>query len=134
MIKRLAHVCIHTKDLDKTLRFYTDVLGLEKAFDFERKGAHFGYYIKLDDRSFIEVFEGEPGEVGNINHLAIEVEDMDGLIARLKGHGVEVGQKKLGADHSWQVWITDPNGVRIEFHEYTPESMQLIGGTCVVDW
>ena len=134
MIKQLAHICIHTTDLEKTLGFYTEVLGLEKGFDFERKGACFGYYLKLGATTFIEVFPGEPGAVGNINHVAIEVEDMDGLIARLREHGVEVGEKTLGADHSWQVWITDPNGIRIEFHEYTDQSMQRVGGTCVVDW
>jgi catechol 2,3-dioxygenase-like lactoylglutathione lyase family enzyme len=134
MIKQLAHICIHTQDLEGTLRFYTEILGLELGFEFQRQGTRFGYYLKLGGTTFIEVFQGDPGEVGNINHVAMEVEDMDGLIARLKQHGVEVGDKKLGADHSWQVWITDPNGIRIEFHEYTPESMQLVGGTCVVDW
>ena len=134
MIKQLAHICIHTTDLERTLWFYTDVLGLEKAFDFERQGLPFGCYIKLGGTSFIDVFQGEPGEVGTINLVAIEVEDMDGLIARIRDQGVEVGEKTLGADHSWQVWITDPNGLRIEFHEYTPDSMQLVGGPCVVVW
>ena len=134
MIKQLAHICIHTTDLDETLRFYTEILGLETAFDFQKDGAPFGYYIKLGQDTFIEVFQGEPGEVGNINHMAIEVEDMDGLIGRIRSHGVDIGEKNLGADHSWQVWVTDPNGVRIEFHEYTPKSMQLVGGTCVVNW
>jgi catechol 2,3-dioxygenase-like lactoylglutathione lyase family enzyme len=134
MIKQLAHICIHTNNLDETVHFYTEVLGLEKGFEFVRDGAPFGYYIKLGERTFIEVFQGDPGVVGNINHMAIEVEDMDGLIARIKDHGLEIGEKKLGADHAWQVWMTDPNGIRIEFHEYTPESMQMVGGTCVVTW
>ncbi len=132
MIKQLAHICIHAHDLDETARFYGTVLGLEKGFTFEREGRTFGHYFKLGADTFIEVFEGEPGDVGNINHVAIQVEDMDGLIARLREYDVDVGEKKLGADQSWQVWITDPNGVRIEFHEYTESSMQRIGGICKV--
>jgi hypothetical protein len=27
-------------------------------------------------------------------------------------------------DHSWQAWITDPDGNKIELHDYTPESWQ----------
>ena len=132
MIKGLAHICIHTADLDQTLQFYTAVLGLEKGFEFEKGGTLFGYYIKLGRGTFIEVFKGDPGEVGNIKHVAIEVDDMDGLIARIRERGIEIADKKMGADHSWQVWITDPDGIRIEFHEYTPESLQLAGGKCLV--
>ena len=130
MIKQLAHICIHATDLESTAHFYGDILGLDRAFTFERDGRPFGYYFKLGSDTFIEVFEGEPGSMGNINHVAIQVEDMDGLIQRLRTHGVEVGEKTLGADQSWQVWISDPNGVRIEFHEYTDTSMQRVGGVC----
>ena len=72
MIKRLAHICINATDLNETLRFYTEVLGLEKGFEFERNGKLFGYYVKLGDASFIEVFQGDPGEIGNIKTAARE--------------------------------------------------------------
>jgi len=134
MIRQIAHVCIHTTDLQKTHRFYTEVLGLKEAFRFERKGEIFGYYFAMGNRTFLEVFQGEPGGTGGIKHLAIEVDDMDGMIVRLRGHGVEIGEKKRGADRTWQVWLNDPNGVRIEFHEYTDESLQFRGGTCVANW
>lgn len=134
MIKQLAHLCIHTRDLDATLAFYCDALGMTKAFDFERQGKPFGYYLNLGANTFLEVFEGDPGAVGNINHLCLETDDLDATLARLTKHGVEATDKKLGADHSWQSWITDANGVRIELHQYTDKSMQLVGGTCVVDW
>ena len=132
MIKQIAHICINTKDLGKTYDFYTKVLGLKKGFEFEKEGELFGYYIKLGNNTFIEIFKGEPGEVGNINHLAIEVENLDGLIQKIRSHGIEINDKILGIDQSYQVWVTDPNGVRIEFHEYTPKSMQLIGGKGVI--
>lgn len=134
MIKQLAHLCIHSQDLSENSRFYFDCLGLEKGFEFVRNGELFGYYIKLGSNTFIEVFSGESKPVGNINHLAIEIEDMDGLIERVKSFGYDIGEKKLGADASWQVWVTDPDGVRIEFHEYTDDSMQLVGGICHVNW
>ncbi len=134
MIKQLAHACIFTEDLDATSKFYFEALDLEKGFDFIKNDKPFGYYVKLGQTTFIEVFLGKPGAPGNINHIAIEVEDMDGLIKRIKSYGYEIGQKKLGVDHSWQVWVTDPNGVRIEFHEYTDKSLQYHGGECIVNW
>jgi hypothetical protein len=56
------------------------------------------------------------------------------LIAHLRKLGIAVGDKKLGADQSWQAWLEDPNGIRIELHQYTPDSSQLTRRTCVVDW
>ena len=134
MINQLAHICIHSRDLEETGRFYFGALGLEKGFEFIKDDALFGYYIQLGNNTFIEVFQGDPGGVGNINHIAIQTDDIDAVIERVKEHGYDIGEKSLGADHSWQVWTADPSGVRIEFHQYTPESMQLIGGTCPVDW
>jgi len=134
MIKQLAHICIHTTDLDATAHFYGDGLGLERGYEFIKDGKLFGYYIKLGNNTFIEVFSGEPGVEGNIRHVAIEVEDIDAVISRLRAHGYEAGNKSFGGDQAWQAWTTDPSGVRIEFHQYTENSLQLTGGTCLVDW
>jgi len=134
MITRLAHICIHTQDLTESEKFYCEALGLEKGFAFVKDEALFGFYIKLGNGSFIEVFKGNPGPVGNINHMAIETDDIDQVIARLRSHGFEASDKKLGTDHTWQSWTKDPNGVRIEFHQYTDNSLQFRGGMCEVDW
>ena len=134
MIKQLAHICINTTDLNETARFYCNALGLEKGFEFIKRGELFGFYIKLGSNTFVEFFRGEPGQVGNINHMAIEVEDIDKVIAKIRDHGYGVGEKTFGADHGWQAWLEDPNGVRIELQEYTEESLQLRGGKCEVTW
>ncbi len=134
MIKQLAHVCISSADLAATARFYFDALGLECGFEFIKDGELCGFYIQLGNNTFIEVFQGQPGTVGNINHLALEVSDMDGTLTRIQQHRFHVSEKTFGADHSWQAWTEDPDGVRIELHEYTDESLQLRGGQCEIRW
>ncbi len=135
VIKQLAHLCIHTTDLEKTKWFYCDVLGAEMAFDFDKKGSLFGYYLKFGGNTFLEVFGGDAGAAnGNIKHMCLEVGDIDRLAEVLKANDIEVTDKQLGGDNAWQVWAEDPNGVRIEFHQYTDDSMQLVGGTCPVTW
>jgi hypothetical protein len=52
----------------------------------------------------------------------------------LKKSGMNVQEPKMGADHCWQLWRKDPNGIDIEFQEYTKESLQKTGGDCIVDW
>ncbi len=137
MIKQLAHVNLVTHDLAAAEHFYCDILGLEKAFDFYRNDALFGFYLKLDQLTFIEIFlQKDPVITENlvIRHLCLEVEDLDGAIATIRERGWEITDKKRGSDQSWQSWITDPSGVRIELMQYTEESSQYTGADCIANW
>jgi len=137
MITRLAHICIGALDLEKTEQFYTQVLGLRKAFDFRKGPARFGFYIEVGGGTFLEAFQqAEPfrGDQPGLRHICLEVDSIDATIAQIKAAGWPIGEKKLGADQSWQVWLKDPNGHAIELHEYTPESSQRTGATVIVNW
>ena len=128
MIKGLAHVCFTVRDLPRSVEFYCGRLGLRKAFDFTRPdGTVFGVYLKVGPRAFIELFQGEAGAAGargSYAHLCLEVDDMTRTVAELRSRGVEVSDPVLGCDHSWQAWLADPDGNRMELHAYTPESWQ----------
>ena len=129
MIKALAHVCFHVRDLDDSIAFYTDKLGLEHAFDLNGDdGNRLGSYLRVGGRSFIELFPGELGEKAegqSYAHLSIEVDDIDAAVAGLRAKGIEVTDPVLAIDHNWQAWLTDPDGNSIELHCYTPESDQF---------
>ncbi|MFA7231540.1 MAG: VOC family protein [Victivallaceae bacterium] len=135
MIKKIAHVCIAALNLAEVEKFYCAGLGFEKAFDFIRDGKVFGFYLKTADNSFIEVFRQDTLPVNEncvIRHICLETDDLDQLARHLKKLGYEVTDKRLGADRSWQIWVTDPSGVKIEFHQYTPESSQVTGKNCIL--
>jgi catechol 2,3-dioxygenase-like lactoylglutathione lyase family enzyme len=134
-IKRVSHVCLGALDLEATERFYCQGLGCTRAFDFLRGGKRIGFYLRAGEGTFIEVFLQEkldPDAPAPIRHLCLEVDSVDEASARVKSLGYKVGEKKLGADRSWQAWTADPAGVRIEFHEYTAESSQSTGKDCVL--
>jgi len=136
MIKALAHVCVHSSDLAKTEWFYCDVLGLTRQFDFIKDDELFGFYLKISDQNFVEVFRSDSiaQEHGKLKHLCFEVEDIELLEQHLDLHNVDHQPKKMGGDNSWQLWCKDPDGVDIEFHQYTENSTQLTGKECIVDW
>ena len=129
MITGLAHVCFVVNDLEKSIVFYRDQLGLKPAFDFiNDKGERFGIYLHIGGRSFLELFQGtvgEPAAQPSYQHFCLEVDEIESTVAQLRANGVEVTDVKLGTDQSWQAWLTDPDGNRIELHAYTPESKQL---------
>jgi lactoylglutathione lyase/glyoxylase I family protein len=137
-VKQVAHVCILARDLEATRRFYADVLGLDVSFNFLRDGEVFGFYLNAGGRSHVEVFQRDGtsfDETNQINHLCLEVESIDAAIAHIASRGVELMRpKKKGVDDTWQCWLSDPNGVRIELFEYTDRSAQFTGGDRVADW
>lgn len=136
MIKQLAHACIMSSNLAATKTFYCDRLGLKKTFDFIKDGELYGFYLELGNGTFLEVFaeSAEDRRPSRIRHLCFEVEDIDRAVQVLDEKSVEHTKKKLGGDYTWQVWIKDPDGIDIEFHQYTEKASQLTGVACPVDW
>lgn len=137
MIKRIAHVCIGAKNLDAVEKLYCGALGFSKRFDFIKNDKVVGFYLHAGDDTFLEVFHADevPWHGSPIRHLCLETDDLDAVLAKVKAQGYKVGEKKLGADHTWQFWIQDaPDGVAIEVQQYTKESCQHTGKACVVNW
>ena len=124
----LAHICFIVSDLDRSAEFYRDKLGLRQAFELNlNEGAIRGLYFHVGGRTFIELFERRDKDKpvgGGSGHFCIEVADIEKTVSALRERGVEVSDVKLGVDNNYQAWITDPDGNRIELHQYTAESLQ----------
>ncbi len=137
MITRLAHVNLMSNDLAASQHFYCDILGLKKGFEFYKDGKLFGFYLETGDTTFIEIFTQDPlsdEQRPLINHLCLEVADLDAVIESIRATGWTITDKKRGCDQSWQAWITDPCGVRIELMQYTEQSSQFTSQPCQVNW
>jgi catechol 2,3-dioxygenase-like lactoylglutathione lyase family enzyme len=111
-----------TDDLDVTRSFYCDVLGFEDA---ERPPLPFtGFWLTLGgdacvhvaDRveyhAFIATIGLEPA-AGDVDHLAFRRDDYDALAARLEAAGVVAVPNEVPGMFR-QLFVTDPNGVRLE--------------------
>ena len=110
---------------------------MDTRFNFLRDGRIFGFYLDCGGRSHVEVFEKSEArysEANQINHFCLEVEDIDAALVHIRSKGVEITPKKLACDDTYQAWISDPNGVKIELFEYTDKSAQFAGRDRVADW
>jgi len=136
-ILSLGHACIKTTSLERTAAFYCEAIGMKRHFDFTRAGKIIGFYLKASNDTFIEVFlaaELENTNLRCLNHFCLESDDLEGLHRRLVDHGYDPGKITMGADRTWQFWLKDPNGLDVEFQQYTAESTQRTGADCAVDW
>ena len=142
MIRRLAHLCFVTDDLDRMVDFYSKTIGLPVKFSFKNAGGEiFGHYLECGDSTFVEIFDrvlkhkqwgGELEELkksgGHYNHFCMEVTGLPDFKAKLEARGLKLTDIKTGMDHSLQSWTSDPDGNPIEFMEYTSRSLQLQHG------
>lgn len=65
MIKGIAHAAYTVTNMEKSLCFYCDVLGLKKVFELNRPdGKPWIIYLKVSERQFIELFYGERNSAG----------------------------------------------------------------------
>ncbi len=135
-IKSIAHICILSKDLEATRHFYCDLLGFEKVFDFTKEGKISGFYFDAGNKTFVEVFEnkGTGKAISSILHICFETDDIKGLKKNLDAQKVKTTQIKLGVDNSYQFWVKDPDGIDIEFLEYTKKSSQFTKQSAEMNW
>ena len=128
MITGIAHACFVVRNLDAALEFYQRQLGLTHAFDFKNEqGVRTGVYLLLGRRTFIELFQGAHGDASDApsyKHICLEVDDIQATVKTLRKNAVQVTDPILGKDQSFQAWMTDPDGNRIELHQYTATSWQ----------
>jgi methylmalonyl-CoA/ethylmalonyl-CoA epimerase len=130
-VKRIDHVAILVDDLEKTLAFWRDGLGMELAHvedvPAEKSMVAFlpvgGSEVELvkpttDDSGLARYLEKRgPG----MHHVCLEVDDIEGMLKRLKEQGVQLinetpvtgsGGKKYAFIHP-----KSANGVMVELYE-----------------
>lgn len=129
-VSRITHVALRVADIDRSLDFYAGKLGFREMLRLERDGRLWLVYLRITDTQYLELFpEGEGAVAGpmitGLNHICLEVPDIDNALAELAGLGIELYRPKLfGADNNWQAWIQDPDGNRIELMQMMPDSAQ----------
>ncbi|PQV64408.1 lactoylglutathione lyase [Abditibacterium utsteinense] len=132
MIKSIGHAAFDCYDYEKTLDFYTRILGFEPMFDLPNDdGELWITYLRVSDEIFIELFpkSGErPAKSGSYSHLCLEVDDIEITAKTVTERGATLdngGKINTGKDGNLQVWTKDPEGNRIEFMQLMPDCLQL---------
>jgi len=131
-----SHVCIAVSDMDASLPFYRDVLGLAVFFDVELEGPS------------MEVVTGEPGARGRMvggmlggtvvellefahrsfraiseltlgyTNISLSVRDIDETLASVGAAGYEPEQQPVEIGGVRMFFVRDPDGTPIEFVSY----------------
>lgn len=125
MKTRLLHTMVRVKDLDRSVRFYTEVLGMTERNRkiLEKADATLVFLTDAEGHHPIELtfnHDGRDYDLGDqFGHFAFGVGDLDDAREALAGHGVEFsrGPYRVTEGGSRIAFIRDPDGIEIELIE-----------------
>ena len=120
---RIAYVILYVADLDASIAFYRDVLGLPYRFvdagyaEFGTDGTRFALY----ERRRAEWLTGGPVTPGPAAEVVFLVDDVDAEAARLEALGTTILTGP--ADRPWghrTIHLADPDGFVVELAQEIP--------------
>jgi lactoylglutathione lyase len=122
---RLLHTMIRVGDLDRSIGFYTEVLGMKLLRKSDYPGGRFtNAFVGYDDESKAAVLElthnwdTKSYDHGTaFGHVAIEVEDACKTCEEVRKRGGKVVREAGPMKHGTTViaFVEDPDGYKIEF-------------------
>ena len=116
-IQALDHYTINVADLDASVRFYEDVVGLKKG---ERPPVPIpGAWLYCGDRAVVHLV-AETGRdskgTGTIDHVAFRATGLGVYTKRLSDGGYKFKERDIPTMDLHQVFLKDPDGVTIELN------------------
>lgn len=119
---KVMHFCINVKDIEKSIHFYRDILGLRLARRREVPENNAEIVFMLGEGSDVGIElthwrDKKDYTAGDyLDHIALGVEDVEALVEELRKKGVEIAMEPFslkGSKHKI-AFITDPDGIWIE--------------------
>ena len=130
-ITELNHYLLVAKDLEKTKKFYQDVLGMEIAS--ERPDFGFpGYWLKVGEEICVHLASQAPNTIrdqfllkkhpkgttgsGSVDHIAFLAKDPHEVRSRIQKNKVEMHFRSFPDAKLFQIFLKDPDDVTIELN------------------
>lgn len=112
----LNHVAIHVKDLDVSVSFYRETIGLP---DMPRPDFPFpGAWFRLGRDQELHLIAGREKEVvadKRGTHWALQVTSIEEAWELMAGRGADPYSRQTRPDGAFQFYVDDPDGHVIEF-------------------
>lgn len=123
MVTRLLHTRYRVNDLEKTVRFYKEVLGLEEVKRHKSpRGSELVFLKAPNSEELIEICSypasGPVTFCPDLTHLAFEVEDLQAFAAHAAAKGYPLSDGPTESSSGTFAFIDAPEGYEIELIQY----------------
>jgi catechol 2,3-dioxygenase-like lactoylglutathione lyase family enzyme len=139
-LSHIEHFLLQTTDMEKTREWYTKVLGMRVGPSPDFRFPVFWLY--LGDKDVVHVTQGGKGVsenrrqyvgqqsdategTGVVDHIAFRATGLREMLAHLKSLGVDFRQRQVNDQGLYQLFLFDPNGVKVELNYANAEAEGL---------
>jgi len=148
-IRRLTHLGICVSNLERSLAFYGEVFGCREIGRFDDREGYSAELVEIDGVQLEAVYlerDGwrlellsypSPGTTGSgerrpmnqlgLTHLSFVVDDVEAVRAAVREHGGAVVEASRMEARATAIFVTDPDGTRIELIERDGDPMVVPG-------
>jgi len=129
-VTALNHYLIVSKNLERSKKFYQEVLGLDVA---ERPDFGFpGYWLKTGDNICVHLASQAANKIrdqfllkkhpkgtngsGSVDHIAFLAQDPEGVRSRIQKNKVDMHFRSFPDAKLFQIFLKDPDDVTIELN------------------
>lgn len=128
MENSLHHVHIFASDIDRSIRFYTELLGAKVVLDAELAGAR-NVFLQIGNGR-LHLYDQSPKNPvrGNIHHFGILTDDIEGVVSRMMEKGVPFSKGIADLGFWKYIMVPAPDDILIELFQVdkdqVPESLR----------
>lgn len=148
-VSAFSHVTIRVSDLERSIPFYRDVLGLEQVFDVQLAGGGLdeilassesagrmvgflvpgnGVMVELICFSHMEMKRDDARNRLGYGNLSLGVDDLDAAYETIRANGVEPDSKPVEVGGVRMFFVADPDGTRIEIIDFPGDGVVTSAG------
>lgn len=114
----IQYATMIVKNLEESVAFYRDVLGLQEGYHVDLPGG--GITIMRSPEASVELIQNPDFPVG-LYSVGTDVDDLDETVRHLEEMGYTTTGPAVPTTVGRQTFVLDPNGTRICLIEHTPE-------------
>jgi len=138
-LSHLEHFLIQTADLQATRDWYVRVLGMKEGWhpDFkfpvvwlyigEKDVLHLtegGANVSENRKKYLGQQSTDVHGSGVVDHVAFRATGLPDMLAHLEGEGIQFTRRMVSDQGLYQLFLHDPNGVKIELNFDNSEALQ----------
>ncbi|MGH7885347.1 MAG: VOC family protein [Thermodesulfobacteriota bacterium] len=129
MISGIDHVAIIVKDMDRSIKFYSEVLGLVILYDGRKDGGNKKSFLGIKEKSFVALTENpdknmDHNIVESVCHIAFKVAKLERAKESLERKGVKIIEEKTNKKGKVVAChFLDPDGFELEIYG---EEMEIV--------
>ena len=139
-LSHIDHFLVQTEDMEKTKDWYVDILGMRAGDHPDFKFPV--YWLYIGDKDVLHIAQGGKNTSANrkkylgqqseaiygsgvVDHIAFHANGLRETIAHLQAHNIEFNQRQVDDQGLYQLFMFDPNGIKVELNFDAAEAKGL---------